>query len=61
MTKWEYEYMFININDYKKTLNEMGQKGWEICNVYDRGGNTRSFVTFKRPIYEDPFISPMAP
>ena len=50
MIKWEYEYMVIKTNDYQKKINEMGRKGWEICNVYDKRGDMRSFVTFKRPI-----------
>lgn len=50
MTKWQYKDVdYDSVHDYSHSINEEGQKGWEICAVesLDRGGKR---VYFKRPI-----------
>lgn len=49
MQKWEYkiEYLGSFISYYEDDLNEAGNRGWELVNIYKQDGSW--YAVFKRP------------
>lgn len=49
VTAWEYETFQGNIVGADRPLEELGQKGWELCGVVPGERQVDSFYIFKRP------------
>ena len=57
--RWQYETVTIkqgafsfaiNVEDLKKQLNEMGQKGWELVSTTQLSSGYGLVLVFKRPV-----------
>jgi hypothetical protein len=55
--QWEYRVIsagsFWNMpkdEDLEALLNELGEQGWEVVNVFSQQGNNRARVVAKRPL-----------
>ncbi len=57
MIPWEYRVVsagsFWNMpkdEDLETLLNELGEEGWEVVNIFAQQGNNRARVVAKRPL-----------
>jgi hypothetical protein len=49
MQKWEYEWLSTELGEESvKTVNKMGEQGWEVINVIPSHAPTKYIYFFKR-------------